>query len=50
MISAVMRSLDITFLDGNMFMQVTMYFTSDLVVNFVMFLMSWSGNHTSLAP
>ena len=30
-----MRLLDIPFLDGNMFKQVIMYCTRDLVINFV---------------
>ena len=47
MIDARMGSLDITFvLDGNMFRQVTMSWTSDLVINFVNFLfgMEWKPN------
>ena len=38
MISDGTRSLDITFLNGNMFRQVTMYWNSDIVINFLKFL------------
>ena len=35
MMAAGMRYLDIPFLDGNMFKQVIMYYTRDIVINFV---------------
>ena len=43
MISTGMRSLENPSLDGNMFRQVTMYCTSDIIINFVKFLygMEW---------
>ena len=48
MIAAGPRSLDIPFLDGNMFRQVTISWTSDIVINFVNFLygMEWKKNFT----
>ena len=38
MTAAGMRSLDNPFLDGSMFMQVTISWTSDLFINFVKIL------------
>ena len=44
MIAAGIRSLDISFLDGNMFSKVTISWTSDIFINFVIFLhvMEWN--------
>ena len=50
MIASGMRSLDIPYLDGNIFRQVTMFWPSDIFINFVNFCMAWSGNHISRAP
>ena len=50
MIAAELRSLDIPLLDGNMFRQVNMYWTSDSVIKFVNFLYGteWKP-HTTLS-
>ena len=45
MIDSGSRSFDIPFLDGNMFRQVTMSWTIDIVSNLLNFYMAWSGNH-----
>ena len=46
-ISASLRSLGIPFLDENLLMQVTMYWNSDIFINFLIFLygMEWQPHH-----
>ena len=48
MISAGLRSLDIPFLDGIMFRQVTISWTSDIVINILNYFygMEWQPNLT----
>ena len=48
--AAGMRLLDIPFLDGNMFKQVIMSCTRDIVINFMFFCKIWSDIHISLSP